>query len=390
MRFQSSTKGICGEGFHASGIRLGKCGVTLILAACPCTAVGVFTKNSVKAAPVVLSKQRIGGRIKAIVANSGNANCCVKGGLDDAKAIGDYASEKLGVPKNSVLVASTGVIGKKLDLGLIEELTKKAAYKLKSNSQASLDAAKAIMTTDTKAKMYAVKSGELFVGAIAKGSGMIHPDMATMLCFITTNAKLPRKQLQSSLNDAVAESFNMVSVDGDQSTNDTVILLSNGFKKCKKDLFQGMLKQVCVEIAKKIAADGEGASKFFEVNVSGARSEKEARIAAKAVESSPLVKTALYGSNPNWGRIAGKIGSVIDARFERMSITFSSKTEKAKVLSKGVGIKSKDSLTLRKAKKILRSKEIVVTVNLGSCKGKATAWGCDLTPEYVKINAEYN
>ncbi|MFC2154372.1 bifunctional ornithine acetyltransferase/N-acetylglutamate synthase [Candidatus Altiarchaeota archaeon] len=390
MKFKETKRGVCTDGFKAAGIRKKGYGVALIAAYAPCKAAGVFTKDSVKAAPVVLSKKRVKGDIQTIISNSGCANACTPKGLEDAEEMASIAAKTLGLNPSDVAVASTGLIGKKLDLKTIKSLTKEAATQLSSSGKASLQAAKAIMTTDTKPKQYSIEYHGVQVGGIAKGAGMIHPDLATMLCFITTNAKLTKRILQSCLKKSAGQSFNMLSIEGDMSTNDTVLLLSSGEKVVKTSVFQNMLDQVTRELAKMIAKDGEGASKFIEVQFKGASTRKDAEKAAKAIVSSPLVKTAIYGQNPNWGRIAAKAGEVIKVKFDKMSITFSSNNGKAKVLSKGVGIKSGNAKTLRLARKILTSKEIQIVVDLGEGKSEATAWGCDMTPEYVRINAEYN
>jgi glutamate N-acetyltransferase/amino-acid N-acetyltransferase len=384
MAYGKTRRGVCTEGFKAYGLREGRYGVAVIKAVDVCDCVGVFTRNSVKAAPVVYTKRVINNGVQAVVANSGNANTCVPEGLRDAMEIASAAAFELGVEPENLAVSSTGIIGRRIDVDAVVKLARKAALKLASTPKASLEAAKAIMTTDMKPKQYSIQYNGIQVGAICKGAGMISPDMATMLCFITTNADLPRAALKYSLDKAVEESFNMIVVDGDMSTNDTVLLLSSRRRKCTSKTFTPMLKHVCTELAKQIAGDGEGASKFLEFTVKGARNMREARIAAKAVASSPLVKTAFHGENPNWGRITAAIGSKIKIDAMRTDITFKSKKGSATVLEKGA------AGNLKEAKKVLKAKDIIVRINLNSGRFSATAWGCDLTPEYVKINAGYN
>jgi glutamate N-acetyltransferase/amino-acid N-acetyltransferase len=240
------------------------------------------------------------------------------------------------------------------------------------------------MTTDTRIKMYSAEYRGIKVGGICKGAGMIAPNMATMLCFITTNAKLPKGCLQATLKLAVEDSFNMVSVDGDMSTNDTVLLLSNMSHKCKSGDFLGLLKHVTIELAKMIARDGEGASKFIEVEVKGAKTVRQARDAVKAVVNSPLVKTAFYGENPNWGRIIAAIGSRINVDETRVDLTFHSGAKSARLVSRG------RLLPIEAAANVLTNRNIRVVVDLHDGKHSAVGYSCDLTPEYVKINAGYN
>jgi len=382
MDMERTSKGICIDGFKASGLKRGKYGLALIVSGEVCKSAGVFTRNSVKAAHVLLDGKKLESGIQAIVINSGNANCCVKNALQDAKKMCELAAKELGIDADNVAVASTGIIGKNLDLGIIEELTREAGKNL--SEKGGRLAAEAIMTTDTFSKEISVEFNGIKVGGIAKGAGMINPDMATILCFLTTNANLGRKELQDALSKSVDSSFNMLSVDGDMSTNDTVLLLSNGKFDCSQGDFQAALDYATVELAKMIAKDGEGSEKFIEVEVSGAADSETARKGAKAVVSSNLVKSAVYGENPNWGRIVSALGSVIDVNFEKIDIEFQSEKGNVAVVKKG---KVND---LKKAGEILKGKEIRILVNLGSGNGEATAFGCDLTPEYVKINAEYS
>lgn len=384
MITRETRKGVCVDGFKAAGIKKGKYGLALILAERVCTTAGVFTRNNVKAAPLLWTKSLIKNGLQAVVANSGCANACVRDGIKDAKMMSEITAEAIGINPINVGVASTGIIGRRMDIKLVDSLIKKAAKKLSKSPKGSLDAAKAIMTTDTKPKQVSAEFRGIQVGGICKGAGMIAPDLATMLCFITTNAGLTRNQLQNALKTSVDRSFNMTVVEGDMSTNDIVLLLSNGKKKCDLKTFQKLLDYVTMRLAKMIAHDGEGASKYLEVEINNAGDTDSAVKAAKAVVSSPLVKTAFYGENPNWGRIISTIGSKIRINPMKTTISFKSKKGGVDVFDQGtVG-------DLDKAKKILKEKEIKITVNLRSGKNKATAFGCDLTEEYVRINAGYN
>ncbi|MFH1402993.1 MAG: bifunctional glutamate N-acetyltransferase/amino-acid acetyltransferase ArgJ [Candidatus Altiarchaeota archaeon] len=384
MDYKPTKRGVCTEGFKAYGVRDGKYGVAVVKADQVCDSVGVFTRNSVKAAPVTLSKRAVKNGLQAVVANSGNANACVSHGMEDAMDVMKAASLEMGVHTRNIAVASTGIIGRPMDVNKVVGLMKFSSARLSCSGKASIEAAKAIMTTDTFPKQYSIEHEGIQVGGILKGAGMIAPDMATMLCFITTNADVSRGVMQKSLSDAVGGSFNMTVVDGDMSTNDVVLLLSNRRRKCSPGLFKSMLSNVCVGLCRQMAVDGEGASKFIEFNVNGGGSVVEARKAAKAVASSPLVKTAFYGENPNWGRILASIGSVVSIDYRKVSIVFESDKGAAVLLKNGV------MGDLKQARKILKSSEITVTVNLSKGRYSATSWGCDMTPEYVMINAGYN
>lgn len=381
-------EGICIDNFLAFGTRGKKLGVALIVNDEPCETAAVFTKNTAKAAPVLLDIEKLkkDGKFQAVIANSGNANCCTKTGISDAKKMCLIASEKLkeinlNVTPDKILVSSTGIIGKKMDMGEIEKLTNKLVID-KENSR-SLGAAKAIMTTDTVPKEISIEYNGIKIGGILKGVGMIAPNMATMLCFLSTNADFEKQQLQDALKNAVDESFNMLVID-DMSTNDTVILMSNQKFKCNYNDFCYALNYVCLELTKMIALDGEGATKFFEVIVSGAKTKKDAKKGARAIVSSYLVKSAMFGENPNWGRLAGALGTVIDFDFEKTDVIFKSGEKSYCVVEKGeVG-------DLKPAAEILKNREIKIIINLNSGDESATAYGCDLSYGYVKINAEYN
>ncbi len=384
MAYKQTRYGVCIPGFRAGGVKRGKYGVALIVADSVCQAAHVTTRNSVKAAPVVYTRRMVKNGVRAVVANSGNANCCVDSGMADALEMGFEAARHVGADAKNVAVSSTGVIGKPMDLPLVKSLILEASTKLSTSSKGSIQAAKAIMTTDKIIKMYSAEDGGLKVGGICKGAGMISPNMATMLCYITTNAKLSGKQLQKTLENAVDESFNMISVDGQMSTNDTVLLMSTGAHKCRQEELEGLLTHVLVRLAKMVAADGEGATKIIEVRVEGARKKSDARKAVHAVIDSPLVKCAVYGENPNWGRIVSAIGSAINIDYRKVEVAYEAGERRAVVLSGGKPGK------LEMAHEILKNREITLYVNLGLGGESAVGWGCDMSEEYVRVNAEYN
>jgi len=384
MDYKETRCGVCLPGFMAGGIKRGKYGVALIVADRVCDAAAVFTKNSVKAAPVLYTKAMVKKGIHVVVANSGNANCCTPTGMQHARDMVNEAAQSLKVDPRNIAVSSTGVIGKPMDIGTVRDLIQEVATNLSSGPKGSIQAAKAIMTTDTRIKMYSAEYKSIKIGGICKGAGMIAPNMATMLCYITTNARLSKPQLQFALNLAIEESFNMVSVDGDMSTNDTVLLMSNKTKKCKLEDFKSILKHVTVELAKMIARDGEGSSKFIEVEVCGAKAQADARRAVKAIMNSPLVKTAFYGENPNWGRIIAAAGSVVKVDERKVEVSFHCEKKSVKLLFGGkIG-------NLEEARKLLGNRNIKVILDLKSGSHKAVGWTCDMTPEYVNINAGYN
>ncbi len=376
--------GICIDNFRAAGVREGKYGVALIVNDKICDTVGVFTRNSIKGAHILVDRGKIGNGFQAVIVNSGNANTCVLDGVADAEMMCEIAGRELGINPKHVGVASTGIIGRKLDIQKIEELTRKASSSLLNSPQGSKSAAEAIMTTDTRLKQVSFEYKGIKIGGIAKGSGMISPNMATMLCFLTTNANLSKETLKEALMRSVDESLNLLVIDGDMSTNDTVLLMSNRTKSCDPGDFQHLLNYTTREITKLIAIDGEGATKFLEVEVRGAKNREDARAGAKAILSSPLVKTAMFGENPNWGRIIAALGSKIKFEFEKVDILLESGKNTVYAVKKG------DIGDLDIARDVLKGREIKVTVNLNSGSGKATAWGCDLTREYVDINASYN
>lgn len=354
----------------------------------------MFTTNKVAAAPVVLSRQHLGsGPMRAVVINSGNANACNgEKGMEDARAMAAMAAKALGVKVQQVFVASTGVIGQPLSMDKIAAGIKEAALALRADG--GEDAARAIMTTDTRKKEHAVvvdvDGVKVTIGGIAKGSGMIEPNMATMLAFITTDCAIKDDLLQSALKQAVDESFNMITVDGDTSTNDTVIILANGQAQNplidKEDgaylAFLAGLKEITTALAKDIARDGEGATKFIEVNVKGARDFREARQMAKAIANSNLVKTAVFGCDANWGRIICAAGySGVDFVPDRVDIYLGDE----QVAARGAGLPFDE----KRARSILQQDEVVITVDLNMGGEMATVWTCDLTYDYIKVNASY-
>ena len=379
--------GVCIDNFKASGVREGKYGLALIVNDSICKTAGVFTTNRIKSASVMLDKKRIDNGFQAIVINSGNANSCVKDGLRDAEEICKMTAKRLNINERNVGIASTGIIGKRLNMELIEILVDKACKLLSNSSNGSKNAARAIMTTDTKMKELSIEYNGIKIGGIAKGAGMIAPDLATMLCFLTTNANLSRYDLQNALEIAVDESFNMLVIDNDMSTNDTVLLMSNGKKKCTKDDFQYALNYITKEFARMIASDGEGVTKFMEVEVKGAKSRDDARNGAKAIVSSSLVKSAIHGENPNWGRIAAALGSKVNYEFENIDIIFETcgKNKRTAVVIEGGEVND-----LKGAREVLKNDNFRIIVDLHSGEERAVAFGCDLSPEYIHINAEYN
>jgi glutamate N-acetyltransferase/amino-acid N-acetyltransferase len=360
----------------------------LLVSEVPCSATGLFTTNQIKAAPVVLSKKHLSNGIaQAVIMNSGCANACTgEQGFLDAMEIAIATAQRLSLPPENILMASTGVIGKALPI----ELIKKSIPLIKLSPHGGHDLEQAIMTTDTKPKEIAYQTEEYIIGGIAKGSGMIHPDMATLLCLLTTDADVEPNFLEFALKEAVGNSLNMISVDGDTSTNDTVFLLSNslsGSNLITKDsqsaeLFQQTLNKVCINLAKNIVRDGEGAKRLIEVSVNSAVSIADARRAARTIVSSPLVKSAIYGADPNWGRIMAAIGrSGVDVIESKIDLYI----DDIQLVKAGEPLPfdyQKVSLSLNKP-------EVLINVELNQGKVKATAWGCDLSEEYITINSHY-
>lgn len=392
--------GVCAaQGYIAGGLACGikkadRLDLAMVYSEVPAAAAAIFTTNKVKAAPVLLSKKHLkAGKAQAIIANSGNANACV-GPEGDAAALAmcQAAGNYLGIPAEMVLVASTGTIGIPLPVAKIENALHTTAKFLSVHGGA--DAARAIMTTDTFSKETAVEfelNGKpVRIGGMAKGSGMIHPNMATMLGFITTDVAIEQPLLQKAIARAGEISFNRVTVDGDTSTNDSLFILANG--KAKNDvireagrdyqIFLEALETVCLKLAKMLAKDGEGATKFVEIQVTGARSEAEAVTVGKSIATSNLVKTALFGEDANWGRILAAAGySGVDIEPEKVDIYLGDLL----VCSGGVGLAFDED----KAKAVLSQKEFDIKIDLGQGKDKATVWTCDLSYDYVKINGSY-
>ncbi|WP_456374147.1 bifunctional ornithine acetyltransferase/N-acetylglutamate synthase [Methanocaldococcus sp.] len=387
------------KGFKANGYKEGKYGVAIIISENEAIGTGVFTKNKVLAHPVVLSKNLIKNRDKfrAIVANSGNANCYTKNGLEDAKEMQKIVAELFNIKEEEILVASTGVIGRKMNMEIIKNRIKKV-YELMQKESSSINAAKAIMTTDTKPKEIAVEfevnGKKVRIGGIAKGAGMIHPNMATMLCFITTDIIIDKENLTKILKRVVDKTFNNISVDGDTSTNDTVFILANGrsgvnYEECKEE-FEKSLLYVCRELAKMIVKDGEGATKFVEVIVKGAKSKEDAIKASKAIVNSLLVKTAIFGEDPNWGRILAAVGySGADFDPSIVDIIIGNNKEEVYLVKEGTPLADEGTEELKKAEEIMKSDEIKIIVDLKMGDFENVCYGCDLSYEYVRINAEY-
>ncbi|MBN1643601.1 MAG: bifunctional glutamate N-acetyltransferase/amino-acid acetyltransferase ArgJ [Dehalococcoidales bacterium] len=357
-----------------------------------CAVAGLFTTNKIKSPSVILCQQRVAkGKAKAVVANSGCANASTGAqGLADAAEMTALAAKAVGAKPDEVLIANTGVIGIKLPMARI----RKGIKQIKVTPQGGHDFTRAIMTTDTTPKEVAVtvRSGRTVftIGGVAKGSGMIHPNMATLLVFLTTDAVATPAFLKKALREAAAISFNMISIDGDTSPSDTMLIFANGLAKNEPitaksplaDVFQQALNEVCVYLAKAVARDGEGATKLIEVNVKGAANLKEARLAARTIVSSNLLKSAVYGNDPNWGRVTAALGRS-GARVEESKLDVY--MGKIPVLKQGAPVKFDKA----KAVAVLKQKEVPITVVLNLGKAEATAWGCDLTEQYVKINAEY-
>ena len=404
--FTEITGGVCAaQGFKAGGVHCGvkassspdKNDLAMILSDRECTAAGVYTLNRVKAAPIYVTMDHLeDGTAWGIVANSGNANACCPGSHENAEAMCAAAAAATGREAGDFAVCSTGVIGQTINIGAIKLGMPKLAAALSEDG--SDCAAAAIMTTDTVKKEIAlsfdVGGKTVKLGAIAKGSGMIHPNMGTMLCFITTDCAITHELLQDALHEIVPRTFNRVTVDGDTSTNDMCVVLANGLAGNEQiewrdddyTLFCKALHEVCRRMARAIAADGEGASRLITCTVRSARSEDSAERLAKAVAGSSLVKAAMFGSDANWGRVLCAMGySKAPFRPEYVDIRFSSIFGEVAVCEKGTGLDFDEEL----AKKILGQDEVVIDVSLNEGEHEATCWGCDLTYDYVKINGDY-
>lgn len=386
--------GICAvKGVRAGGIKPGKMGIAVIQA--EGNAAGVFTRNKVIAAPLMLTRERLAktGSLSGVIVNSGNANAFTgEQGMADARTMASLLARKLGVDEELIGVSSTGVVGRKLDTDWISTHLQEAMDSMGEDAAASMRAARAIMTTDTIPKEIAIEMGSgIRIGGIAKGSGMIEPNMGTMLAFIYTDAQIPSKELQSCLTTAVDKSFNMVVVDGDTSCNDMALLTATGSSGISPGIadFQSGLDLVLTELAKMIAADGEGATRLIESKVTGAATTEDARLVAKSIVRSPLVKSAIFGKDPNWGRIvvaAGYSGANMDQT--KISLSFSAGSEVVELVKSGKVVRN-DEATLAQLKSIMSQDEVFIITDLGMGHESATAWGCDLTYDYVRINADY-
>lgn len=396
--------GVCAaKGFQAGAVHCGirknrqKKDLALIVSSTPCTAAAVYTQNKVKGAPILVTKEHLANGIaRAILCNSGNANTCNADGEFIAHAMCESVANVLHISEEDVVIASTGVIGQPLPLDPIVNAMPALTASLRVDG--SNEAAEAIMTTDTKRKQIAVKflldGKECVIGGISKGSGMIHPNMATMLCFVTSDAAISSAMIKKACKEVADETFNMISVDGDTSTNDMLTVIANGQagnstvegETADYYKFVGALMMVCRQLAKEMAADGEGATKLLECAVTGAPSKKTAKKVAKSVICSSLFKVAMFGADANWGRVLCAIGYT-DAEFEinRVGVSFSSKGGEIDVCENGAGIPFSEEL----AKKILSEPEIHIEINMGQGGCAATSWGCDLTYDYVKINGDY-
>ncbi len=395
--------GICAaKGFTASGVHCGirknktKKDLALILSEKKANAACVYTTNLVKGAPITVTKNNVAdGYAQAVICNSGNANTCNANGIEIAEEMCALISKELGISANDIIVASTGVIGQTLDITPIAEGIPSLVKELKAESE---DAAAAIMTTDTVEKIvsYSFEIGgvECKIGGIAKGSGMIHPNMATMLVFVTTDCAISSEMLQKALSEDVKDSFNMVSVDGDTSTNDMVSVMANGMAGNEEitaegeafDEFCKALNAVTTHLCRMIAGDGEGATKLLECIVTGADSKETAVTVSKSVICSSLFKAAMFGADANWGRVLCAIGySGADVDVNKVDVAFKSVAGIVEVCKNGAGIDFSEEI----AKEVLSEKEIQVLIELNSGDASATAWGCDLTYDYVKINGDY-
>ena len=391
------------ENLKVSGAREGKYGVTIIYSP-NSTASAVFTSNKVVAAPVKYTKNVLKkGIISAVFVNSGNANCFTgEQGFKDCETLVGLVSNKLDVPKDEIAISSTGVIGREMPIDIISKVANESFSRLGNSPEDSLAAAKAIMTTDTFPKECAVEvtltNGETVkIAGITKGSGMIAPNMGTMLSFIVTDAVVPADDINKALKKSADISFNMIVVDGDESTNDTCLMMANGSSGIEvvsdgklDDNFQEALNYVCINLAKKMARDGEGATKFIEANVCGAKNENDAKLAAKSIISSSLFKSAVFGGDPNWGRIVSAIGySGCDLNPDIVTIAIANEEYDVDLVKDGKILAFENTPNLEIAEKVMQSKNVVVNIDMHLGDGEATAWGCDLTYDYVKINAEY-
>lgn len=393
------------KGFKASGIHCGirknksKRDLGLIFCETKCTAAAVYTTNLVQSSPITITRKNLeDGYAQAVIVNSGNANTCNADGDKKAQAMCDLAADALGIQASDVIVASTGVIGQILPIEPIADNIGQLTDELTYDAEGASNCAEAIMTTDTVKKEVAVETTiggkTVKIGGISKGSGMIHPNMATMLCFVTTDAAVSSEMIQKAVKSAADNTFNMISIDGDTSTNDTLSVMASGLAGNEEITADGQdyedfveaLTAVCRELAKKMAKDGEGATKLLVCKVSGAKTEKDAKLVSKSVICSSLLKAAMFGADANWGRVLCAIGySGADVDVHKVDVSFASESGKIDVCKNGAGIEFSEEI----AKQILIRDEIDIIVQLGDGEACAEAYGCDLTYDYVKINGDY-
>ena len=399
--------GVCAaKGFQAGGLHVGvkthnvdKKDLALIVSDTICSAAGVFTKNVVKAAPIQVDLQHLKkGKARAIVCNSGNANACAPNGLLNAEKMCQAAAKEIGCDPKEVLVSSTGVIGQELKISVIQAGMPQLYSQLTSKKEGSDDAAHAIMTTDTVKKELAVETTiggkTVHMGGIAKGSGMIHPNMGTMLCFLTTDCAISSQMIHEALLETANVSFNRISVDGDTSTNDSCMVLANGLagnqeiteKNEDYTAFATVLKALCTELARAMASDGEGAKHLITCTVSEAESVEKAETISKSVIASTLTKAAIFGCDANWGRVLCAMGySGVSFDPSAVSVQFASKAGHILVCKEGKGVEFDED----EAKKILTEHDIEILISMGEGKAQCTCWGCDITYDYIQINGDY-
>lgn len=398
------------KGFQAAGIHCGikdnfttpqpeKKDLAMILSAVPCAAAGTFTRNVVKADPVILTREHLADhKAQGIIFDSGNANACAPKGMENAQRMAQAAAAATGLQPQDFAVCSTGIIGVELNIQAIEQGVPTLVASLADTPQASLDAAQAILTTDLKVKEIAVTveigGKTVTIGAIAKGSGMIHPNMGTMLCFLTTDCAIAAPMLKKALLATANRSFNRISVDGDTSTNDSCMILANGLagnapiteEGADYQAFLEALQALCVHMARSMASDGEGAKHLITCTVTGAKSEQSAETIAKSVISSTLTKAAIFGADANWGRVLcamGYSGEVFDP--DKVDVSFASVAGEIAVCAAGRGLPFDEG----QAKKILTEHDVEIRVTMGEGDGSCTCWGCDITYDYIKINGDY-
>jgi glutamate N-acetyltransferase/amino-acid N-acetyltransferase len=405
--FNTIPGGVCAaQGFRAAGLHVGvkthntnKKDLGLIVSDAPCTAAAMFTRNVVKAAPIHVTKSHLArSKVRAIIANSGNANACAPQGEENAEKMCAAAAKAIGCTPEEVLVSSTGVIGQTLKVDVIENGVPELYGLLEHSAEGSDGAAHAIMTTDTVKKEFAgqviIGGKEVHIGGIAKGSGMIHPNMGTMLCFLTTDCAISQEMLQEALEEVVRTTFNRISVDGDTSTNDTCCILANGLAGNREITekndhyvdFVMKLHEICYLLARAMAKDGEGAKHLITCTVRGAASEEQAETIAKSVISSTLTKAAIFGCDANWGRVLCAMG-YSGERFdpEKVDVSFASDAGEILVCRQGRGLDFDEDL----AKKILTEDEVDIDITMSEGDESCTCWGCDITYDYIKINGDY-